>query len=205
MDSWNKHVPQISFQQCVTFCEHQQLKGWPPRCSSHMGAQSVYCNKSSRPQLRDQTLCFSAWDRFFASAATKGWAWYNNAELVNTAFRFLTVLVASGFPKEMAGMHSLDKHVKQISFPQCITCCEHGQPKGWPPHFQPTVAQSWISTILHWLAAVAYIRQPRSQSISCSPNLGYHNSSFCKHDAADATIMQSWRSELPLSGASSFW
>ena len=197
MDSWNKHVPQIYFR-------HRQLKGWPPRCSSHMGAQSAYCNNSSRPQLRDQTLCFSAWDRFFASAATKRWAWCNNAELVKcaTAFRFLKVLVASGFPKEMAGMDSLDKHVKQISCWQWVTCCEHGQPKGWPPHFQPTVAKSWISTILHWLAAVAYIRQPRSQSISCSPNLGYHNSSFCKHYA---TIMQSWRSELPLSGASSFW
>ena len=37
--------------RCVTFCKHGQLKGWPPRWSSHMGAQSVYCNKSSRPQL----------------------------------------------------------------------------------------------------------------------------------------------------------
>ena len=51
---------------------------------------------------------------------------------------------------------------------------------------------------------ISYIRQPRSQSISCSPrpNLGYHNSIFCKHDA---TIMQSWWSVLPLSESSSFW
>ena len=37
-------------------------------CSSHIAqlrAQSLYCNKSRRPQLRDQTLCFSAYDRFF--------------------------------------------------------------------------------------------------------------------------------------------
>ena len=54
-------------------------------------------------------------------------------------------------------------------------------------------ARSWISTILHWLSAVAFIRQPRSQSISCSPNLGYHNSIFCKHDA---TVRQSWWSLL---------
>ena len=168
-----------------------------------MGAQSVYCNKSSRPQLRDQTLCFSAWDWFFASAATKGWAWCNNAELVKcaTALRFLKLLVGSGFPKQMAGMDSLDKHVEQISFPQCIICCEHGELKCWQPHFQPTKAKSWILTILHSLAAVAYIRQPRSQSISCSPNLGYHTSIFCKHYA---TIMQRWRSELPLSWTSSF-
>ena len=26
----NKHVQQISFRQCVTFCEHRQLKGWQP-------------------------------------------------------------------------------------------------------------------------------------------------------------------------------
>ena len=49
---------------------------------------------------------------------------------------------------------------------------------------------------------VAYIKQPRSQSISCSPNLGYLNSLFCKHDA---TIVQSWWSVLPLLGTSSFW
>ena len=37
-------------------------------CSSHIAqlrAQSLYCHKSWRPQLRDQTLCFSAYDRFF--------------------------------------------------------------------------------------------------------------------------------------------
>ena len=31
MDSQNKHVEQISFRQCVAFCEHGQLKGWQPR------------------------------------------------------------------------------------------------------------------------------------------------------------------------------
>ena len=110
---------------CVTFCEHGQLKGWPPRCSSHMGAQSVDCNKSSRPQLRDKTLCFSAWDRFFASAVTNGWAWCNhNAEVVERAAAIRNLLLAGSgwlkFPKGVAGMDSLNKHVEQISFPQCV-------------------------------------------------------------------------------------
>ena len=78
--------------------------------------------------------------------------------------------------------------------------CEHRQLKGWHPRFHLREAKNWISTILHWLAAVAYIRQPRSQSIACNPKLGYHNSIFCKHDATDATITQSWWNVLPLSG-----
>ena len=66
----DKHVEQISFRQCITFSAHGQLKGWQPRfqttaakslvCSSHIEAQSVHCHTSWRPQLRDQTLCFSA-------------------------------------------------------------------------------------------------------------------------------------------------
>ena len=158
----------------VTFWEHRQLKGW-----------------------QHQTLCFSAWDRFFPAAATKGWAWCNhNAEVVERAAAIRNLLLAKSgwlkFPKGVAGMDSWRKHVPQISFRKWVTFWEHRQLKGWQPRFQTTEAKSWISTILHWLAAVAYIRQPKSQSNSCSPNLGYHNSIFCKHDATDATIMQSW-------------
>ena len=250
-------------------------------CSSHLSqlrAQSIPCNpnlghnhcivrnKSWKPQLRDQTLCFSAWDSFFSAAATKGWAWYkHNAELVEhtAALRSLKLLVGSGclefqngmagmdpetnmsshganicswnahspvsnprrlkalsavvteednqyivtllgdhnsvtkpsaslhetgflqlqriwewcknvelveraaalrgsgcleFQKRMARIDSLDKHV--------VTCCEHLQPKGSQTRFQPTEAKSWISTILHWLAAVAYIRVYKTTEIT---------------------------------------
>ena len=82
----------------------------------------------------------------------------------------------------LQGMDSWNKHVEQTSFRQCVTFCEKGQLKGWQPHFQPTVAKSWISTIFHWLAAVASIRPPRSQWISCNPKLGYHNTIFCKRE-----------------------
>ena len=34
--------------------------------------QSVYCNNSWRPQLRDQTLCFSAWDGSFFCSCNEG-------------------------------------------------------------------------------------------------------------------------------------
>ena len=33
--------------------------------STTLKAQSLHCSKSWRPQLRDQTLCFSAWDWLF--------------------------------------------------------------------------------------------------------------------------------------------
>ena len=64
------------------------------------------------------------------------------------ALRNLKLLVSGGldFTK---GMDSIDKHVEQTSFRQCITFCETRQLKGWQPRFQPTVAKSSISTILH--------------------------------------------------------
>ena len=86
-------------------------------CSGHMEQSEIgiFLSKSWRPQLCDQTLCFSA-------AATKGWAWCNhNAELVEcaAALRDLKLLVGSGGLDFTKGMESLDKHVEKISFRQC--------------------------------------------------------------------------------------
>ena len=179
MDSWNKHVPQISFRQCVTFCEHRQLKGWPPRCSSHMGAQSVYCNNSwDHNSVTEPSASLHATS--FSAAATKGWAWCNNAELVKraAALRDLKLLVGSEcleFQKGMAGMDSWDKHVKQISCWQWVTCFKRGQLKGWQPHFRPSVAKSSISTVLHWLAAVTCHNWEHNEYPVYNPNLGHHH------------------------------
>ena len=44
MDSLNKHdkhVEQISFRQCVTFCEHRQLKGWQPHFQPTKAKSSI--------------------------------------------------------------------------------------------------------------------------------------------------------------------
>ena len=107
--------------------------------------------------------------RFFSAAATKGWAWCNhNAELMERTvpLRDLKLLVGSGGLDFTKGMNSLDKHVKQISFRQCITFREHGQLKGWQPHFQPTDAKISIlsiSTIVHWFAAVTCHKWERNQ------------------------------------------
>ena len=171
----DKHVEQISFGQWATFCEPRWLKGWQPHFQPTVAKSSIstsvpglaaisyhYCNKSWTPQLRDQPLCFFAWDRFFSAAATEGWEWCNhNAELVErtVALSNLKLLVGSGclaFPKQMAGMDSWNKHVKQISFGQWVTFCEPRWLKGWQPHFQPTVAKSSISTSVPWFAAVSY-------------------------------------------------
>ena len=138
MDSLDKHVKQITFRQCVNSCENRQLKGWHHRF-----------------HLREakSLVCFSHIAGSFSAAATNGWAGCShNAELVQgtVALRNLKLLVGIGcfeFQEGMAGMGSLDKHV--------LTFCEHGQLKGRQPHCQSTEAKSWISTILHWLAAVA--------------------------------------------------
>ena len=88
-------------------------------CSSltaQLRAQSLHCKKSWKPQLRDQTLCFSAWDRFFPVAAMKGQARCNHNAERTAALRNVKLLVGSGcleFQKEMAGMDSFDKHVEQ--------------------------------------------------------------------------------------------
>ena len=87
------------------------------------------------------------------------------------------LLVGSGgldFKKGSKGMDSLDKHVEQISFRQCVALLEHGQPKGWQPHFQPTVAKSSISTTVHWFAAVTKHNWEHNHCIAT--NLGDHNS-----------------------------
>ena len=65
---------------------------------------------------------FSAWDRFFL-AATNGWAWCNhNAEVVERVAALRNLLLVGSlwleFPKGVAGMDSLNKHVEQISFRQ---------------------------------------------------------------------------------------
>ena len=131
-------------------------------------AQSQYCKKSWTPQLRDQTLCFSAWDRCFSAAATKGWAWCkHNPELVEcaAALRDLKLLVGSGDLDFTKG-----KYLEKLTFWQCVTSCEHGQPKGWQPHFEPTVAKNSISTHCN---SMANGKNTFQHSVT---NLGDHNS-----------------------------
>ena len=128
-------------------------------CSSHIAqltAQSLYCTKSWRPQLRDQTLCFSAYDRLFSAVI------YNEGlGMMQTQCRAGGVCCRSQEPlsfwwgvEVLISMDSRDKHVDQISFRQCITFCEHLELKGRQPHFQLTVAKSSISTIVRWFATV---------------------------------------------------
>ena len=88
----------------------------------------------------------------------RAWAWHVvpvSKHLMDTESGFAPwdlskahILVSSP-AKGMAGMDSLDilidKHVEQISFRQCVTFCEHGQLKGWQPHFQPTVAKAAVT------------------------------------------------------------
>ena len=105
----NKHVQQISFRQRIRFCQHRQLKGWKPRFQP-AGAKS---NNAWRWQLRDPTFCLSAWDGFFLQLQQRDG---HNAELQERAACLKTVklLVGSGcleFPKGMAGIDSLNKHV----------------------------------------------------------------------------------------------
>ena len=83
-----------------------------------------------------------------------------------------------------AGIDSLDKHVEQISFRLCVLFTEHRQLKGWQPLFQPTVAKSSISTMVHWFAEVTCHNWKRNilKSKSWIPQL-YLLHAWCKHSA----------------------
>ena len=103
----------------------------------------------------------------------------------------------------LAGMDSLDKRVKEISFPQWVTFGEHRQLKGWQPLFQPTVAKSWMwmCTIQHGFDAVAIQDNQDHNQYPLIQILDTKTLSFWSI-LHSATIM--W-SVLPLSGTSSFW
>ena len=96
----------------------------------------------------------------------------HNAELVEGAAALRNLLLAGSgcleFQKGMSGMDSLNKHVEQISFRQCLTCFEHRQLKGWQPHFQPTVAKSLINLNNCSLVCSSHIAQVRAQSLHCN-------------------------------------
>ena len=57
MDSIDKHVEQISFRQCSTFCEHGQLKGWHDyellgsRRTANFGYRKFTAKNHSNPSL----------------------------------------------------------------------------------------------------------------------------------------------------------
>ena len=196
MDSLDKHVEQISFRQCVTFYECGQLKGWPPNfqptaakssistiscslvSSSHMAqprAQSRYCNWATHlgdhnsvakpsASLREKSLLLLQRRDGHDPAITQSW-WKGSREAQASGTVGTGCLV---FQKGMAGMDSLDKHVEQISFRQCVTFYECGQLKGWPPNFQPTAAKSSISTISCSLVCSSHKARLRAQSRYCN-------------------------------------
>jgi len=88
MDSLDKHVEQISFQQFVTFLEHGQLKGWQPVAKTSI---STHCNSRHGKMKKKNTLPVAIFPNtletttltrpmllcmrqvFFSKAATKGW------------------------------------------------------------------------------------------------------------------------------------
>ena len=178
MDSLHKHVQHISFRQWVTVWEHRQLKGWQPHVQLTVAKISIWQLFTGLQQSRRTTestitilyyivtilgtitpwpdpLLLCIW-QVCSAAATKGWAWCHHLMQ-----RWRNVLRLTGtssfwqvgcleFQKGIAGMDSLNKHVQQISFRQCVTFWEHPQLKGWPPRFQPTEAKCSISTIVPW-------------------------------------------------------
>ena len=93
-----------------------------------------------------QTLYFSACDRFFSAAATKGWEWCNHDLMQRWRnVRGSQEAQASGREWRLCfyKTHGL-----------CITFCEHRQLKGWQPHVQLTVTKVSISTIVRLFEAV---------------------------------------------------
>ena len=66
--------------------------------------------------------------------------------------------------------HGFLRQACRTNLLQCVTFCEHGQLKGWKPHFQPTVAKSSISTHCN---SMANGKNTFQYSLT---NLGDHNS-----------------------------
>ena len=118
-----------------------QLRAQSMSCNPNLGHNPcIVRNKSWRPQLRDQTLCFSAWDWFFSEVATKGRAWFMMQPYCRTGGGYCALrnllLVKTGcleFQNGTAGMDVLNKHVEQFFFRQCVTFCELGSWKTGSP------------------------------------------------------------------------
>ena len=127
MDSWNKHVSQISFCSVSHFAnmrswkvggpisnsrllrtqfaknsrfrEHRQLKGWPPRFVTTVAKSSIYDYEH---------------------------ALHTSRELQARLRKILNLrLEQSGGLDFHKNMDSSDKHVALVSFRQCFTFCEH--------------------------------------------------------------------------------
>ena len=178
MDSLNKHVQQISFRQCVTVCEHRQLKGWQPHIQLTRSSISALVRwlaaVSQHNWQHNHCIVTILWDHnsvtkpsaslhmtgFFCSC-NEGMGmmqpWFN-AEMAERT----RLSKSSSFCQGVDAWNShkewwewIPEHVQNISVRQCITFCEHRQLKGWKPHFKLTVAKISISTIAHWFAAVS--------------------------------------------------
>ena len=185
MDAWKSQKEWWVTQTCQTnlfwavshiLRTSVQLKGWQPHFQPTVAKSSIstsvcwfaavsyhHCNKSWTPQLRDQTLCFFAWDRFFSAAATQGWEWCNhNAGLLEctAALSNLKLLVGSGC-LEIANRKDGNGFLRKTCRTNLFWAVSHMlrtsvQLKSWQPHFQATVAKSSISTSVCWFAAVSY-------------------------------------------------
>ena len=59
-----------------------------------------------------------------------------------------------GNPKRKGRNEVLKQTCRTSLLRRWVTFREHGQLKGWQPLFQPTVAKSLISTMVHWFATV---------------------------------------------------
>ena len=182
-----------------------QLRPQSISCNPNLGHNHcIVRNRSWGRQLRDQTLCFSAWDWFFSVTATKGWAWCNhNAELVErtVALGNLKLLVGSGDLDFTKGMDSLDKHVEQISFGQWVTFFEHGSWKAGSPTWNPLRLKSQSRQVFVGFQQSHTTIVTILDTTTAWPNplLLMTHVFFLqmqRRDGHDATIMQSWWSVL---------
>ena len=101
----------------------------PRLCFQAQAQKKKHCNKSwRRPQLRDQTACFFAWDSLKGS------------------------------------------HLENM-----------GSWKAGSPSSNPLLLKAQSR---QWFIGLQQSHVTTESAISCNPNLGYHNSIFCMHDAS---------------------
>ena len=193
----DKHVEQISFGQWVTFCEPRWLKGWQPHFQPTVAKSWIltsvpwfaavsyhHCNKSWTPQLRDQTLCFFAWDWFFSAAATQGWEWCNHNAGLEWRLRF----------------HKRHGFLRQTCMKNLLSAVRHAlrtwQLKGWQPASNPLLlkAESWQVFLSLQQSHTTIVTNLGHHNCVTKPSASLHETFFFaqlqRRDGNDATIMQ---------------
>ena len=133
METWGRHQ---KMPQQMAFETTNQKIDWKLHCDRHelLGSSVFTVKNHSNPSLIHNSCIYP--DEVPAGL----WLPRQQFTLTDSLMHELNVFSKN----EKQEWISETKHVKEISFRQCVTFFEHGQLQGRKPHFQRTVAESLI-------------------------------------------------------------